>query len=139
MTAAIQIPTELNALTLARATIRDPDATDYQLSAACETLMLLGDWMDYECAHQVRIAMREGLPLITPQSSVNEIAMRHDTAIAALDMMRRAAPYLLAAAVIVVAMAAAAQAPGKVRADLRLIEAMDGNLAADHITTWRNQ
>ncbi len=125
MTAAIQIPTALNALTLARTTIRDPRATDDQISAACETLMLHGDWLDYELAVQVRIAMQHGLPMIAPQSDLNERAMRLDSAKSALRVMRRAIPYLVAAAVVVVALAAAAQAPGKVRADLRMIDVME--------------
>ena len=125
MTAAIQIPTALNALTLARTTIRDPRATDDQICAACETLMLHGDWLDYELATQVRIAMQHGLPLIAPQSDMNERAMRLDRAKSALRVVRRAIPYLVAAAVVVVALAAAAQAPGKVRADLRMIDVME--------------
>lgn len=125
MTSAIQIPTALNALALARTTIRDPDATEDQISAACETLMLHGDWLDYEMAAQVRIAMQHGLPLIAPQSGVNERAMRIDSAKSALRVVRRAIPYLVAAAVVVVAMAAAAQAPAKVRADLRMIDVME--------------
>ena len=67
--------------------------------------------------------MQHGLQLIAPQSDMNERAMRLDRAKSALRVMRRAAPYLLAAVVVVVAMAAAAQAPAKVRADLRMIEA----------------
>lgn len=78
MTAAIQIPTALNALAMARATIRDPGATDDQICAACETLMLHGDWMDYELAVQVRIAMQHGLPLIAPQSGINAAQMQQD-------------------------------------------------------------
>lgn len=121
-------------LETARAILKAPNALRYDIIAAADHMIQHGDATDKTFALTVKAATgcarvthyraprSADLPFISPQAEINAEQLARDYRATGIRYFRAGLLWVAAAVVLVIGITAGMAAPGKLRADLRMIQ-----------------